>query len=148
MSSSRIIQISDEPIDKDDYIEENEFYENWFVGAIADYVSDLDVEESVSDWLNSDIYDVADNTITIKDKGTYFKPRFERFKTECERAMSMSFDDFSDYSSDIYNLKESYDDKYGIYFYYGDELWTQSRFLRNFKNGEKFYTGGMIRYHY
>ena len=36
---SRIYQISTNPIHKDDYIDESNYYDHWFTNSVADYVN-------------------------------------------------------------------------------------------------------------
>ena len=50
---SRIYQISKTPIDRDDYIEESNYYDHWFTSSIADYVSGDTNRDDDIEWLQN-----------------------------------------------------------------------------------------------
>lgn len=153
---SRIIQISKEKIDKDDYIEESDYWDN-FVGPIADYVSedtdrDGDIEWFVEILKDSIEYNKDEESFTIKDRKKYFERSYDKFmKILNEISDTMTLDKYmSPCDTVIYSLKSTYDDKFGFYIddkgeYHG--LSTLDNFMRYAEDGQKFYIGGTMDYH-
>lgn len=156
---SRIYQISKNPIDKVDYIEESHYWDHWFTGSIADYVNgDTDREDDIK-WLK-DCYDneglsfgVDDDGeyFIIEDKSQYFTKRFETFQKTLKELSEITLDDFvsSRSSMQMYTLKSVYDDKFGFYVD-GDDtgMETFDECIRSNSNGTKFYIGATIDYHF
>lgn len=156
---SRIYQISKNPIDKEDYIEESNYWDHWFIGSIADYVNgDTDREDDIK-WLK-DCYEergisfgVDDDGeyIVIEDKVKYFTPKFEFFQKALRELPASTIDDFigCECGYSLYNLKAAYDDEFGFYVD-GDDtsMETFDSFIRSSSNGMKFYIGATIDYHY
>lgn len=160
----RIFQISTKPIHKDDYIEEDRYYDHWFVGSIANYVNgDTDGAEDL-EWLRdcyeargisfgADINDDGSNSVylIVEDKSKYFAQKFESFQKTINELSTITLDDFvsSKCGMQMYNLKEAYDDKFGFYVD-GDEtsLETFDAFIRYAEVGTKYYIGATIDYHY
>ncbi len=158
---SRIFQMSKTPIDRDDYIEEDKYYDHWFTSSIADYVDgDTDRDDDIV-WLK-DCYEKKglsfgqdDNGeyFIIEDKTKYFEANFEKFQKELKELSEKTLDDFMGGESNmsLYRLKASYDDELGFYVddrneYHG--LVTFDRFMRCATVGEKYYIGATIDYHF
>lgn len=149
---SRIIQLSKEPIDKDDYITEDTFIDD-FVGVIADYVSEeTDREEDIK-WL---LYAIKEYGIVYNDKEesiifpkgfkeNYFRERFKELK---EVVQNISLEQFASNSTVAYNLASLIEDKHGFYIY--TSFWQSfDSFVRGeLEEGEKYYIGGTIDYHF
>lgn len=150
---SRIFQISTSPIEKDDYIGEEEYYEGWFVGSIADYVSDTDEPESDYEWLGSlpglEI-DVKGKTMKVVSKEEFFKRKYASFKEHLQNLEKVTLAEFCTYSADaeMYCAKAAYSDRYGFYVDDGS-LKTLDDFMRSdtVKEGDIFYLGGVVDYH-
>ena len=167
---SRIFQISSKPIDRDDYITDDRYY-NSFVGYIADYVStvsDSDIKDELK-WLKSALGNSAKfsddlRSFVIIDKQEYFKYSYDRFIELLDKLRNTTFKEFCDESvfySDGYgntsldllfeHLKCAYDDKFSFYFDDNDEysgLMTINGFMRKCSDGDMFYTGAVIDYHF
>lgn len=156
---SRIFQISKKPIDKSDYIEESNYYDHWFTNQIADYVNGCTNREGDIDWLKSCYnnqglsFGADDNGeyFIIKDKNEYFAPKFESFQKNLQELSVATLEDFVSYKSSpqMYNLEESYDDKYGFYVDSEDTfLVSFDEFVRCSEVGIKYYIGATIDYHF
>lgn len=158
---SRIYQISKTPIDRDDYIEEDKYYDHWFTGSVADYVDDDTDRDDDVEWLQSCYgnkglsfgQDDSGEYFVVDDKAKYFEANFEKFQKELKELSEKTFDDFmgGEGSMSLYRLKESYDDEFGFYIddrneYHG--LVTFDRFMRCATVGEKYYIGATIDYHF
>ena len=153
----KIIQIGDRPIDKEEYIDESEFYEHWFIGSIADYVNEVPSSKRtsvISDFLNCPglRYDPEEDTLTIVDKKSYFKSKYDRFKECIEEIRKWSIDEFSsvDLNFTFIKLKDMYEDKYGTYLYDRDagDMCCLDEWVRIFDNGSTVHIGNVIDYHW
>lgn len=151
---SRIFQISTEPISKDKWITEMDFYEdNSFLGAIADYVDDDTNREEDIQWLLSGFenmpveYDEEESSIIFLEgfKETYFKERFKQFK---KAVNNMTLEDFLD-SYEVHKIESLLKDRFG--FYVHEDNWTMplDEFVRRLLiEGQKYYFGSTIDYHF
>ena len=157
---SRIIQLSKEPLDEYEWIKESDYYGSWFVGSIADYASDIDEgdrERQMKSWLGDFgsrgfKYDEKDMTLTVVDKGKYFMAKYSAFIDAAKKVQAATLEQFSGYDLDhmFYQMREAYEDKFGIYIDGGNEtgLITMDEFMRYAKNGDVFYCGGILDYHF
>ncbi len=156
---SRIFQISKTPIDKDDYIEEDKYYDHWFTDRVADYVNGATNRDDDIEWLrncyeNKGLSFGQDNNgeyFVVEDKAKYFESDFEEFQRELKELLGKTLDDFMGGESrmSLYRLNSSYEDEFG--FYVEDEYCgcaTFSRFMRHATVGTKYYIGATIDYHY
>ena len=158
---SRIYQISKTPVDMDDYIDEEKYYDHWFTNSVADYVDgDTDRDDDI-EWLK-DCYEKKglsfgqdDNGeyFIVEDKTKFFEANFEKFQKELKELSEKTLDDFMSGESNmsLYRLKSSYDDELGFYVddrneYHG--VVTFDRFMRCSTVGEKYYIGATIDYHF
>ena len=175
---SRIFQISSKPIDMRNRISSSR-YDNGFVGEIADYTCDMDNSKWPEEWkwlqdsypnaIKIDCEDGENTTLTIVDKKTYFKSRYETFVTNLKALQGLSLEQFCEnedcidmvnqsgvsYKSMpwiiIENLKGAFDDNYGFYVddddeYYG--LTTLDNLIRSSNDGDMWYLGSVIDYHF
>lgn len=150
---SRIYQISTEPIHKDDYIGECDFYDHWFLNSIADYVNDdTDRDEDIK-WLKECAKGyVVDSDehgpyIMITNKEDYFKGAFEKFKGALDKIKDCTIEDFSKGIHEMWTLKDAYEDKFGFYVYTDDPI-TFNDFVRRAELNQKLYIGATIDYHF
>ena len=155
---SRIFQISTKPIHKDDYIEEDRYYDHWFLNSVADYVNDDTDRAEDIEWFK-DCYEkdglsfgVDENGeyFIVEDKVKFFEPNFKRFQNALQGLLTTTLDDFisGKCGYQLYDLKSAYDDKFGFYID-GDEfsLDTLNAFIRYAEVGTKYYIGATIDYH-
>ena len=155
---SRIYQISKNPIDKCDYIEESHYYDHWFIGSVADYVSEYTDRNDDIQWLK-DCYEKRgisfgiDNNgeyFVIEDKTQYFAPKFEVFQKTLSELLTLTFDDFVSGKSGypLYSLKNAFNEKFGFYVD-GEDINMESfdSFVRYADIDVKYYIGATIDYH-
>lgn len=155
---SRIFQISKTPLYKNDYISENYYYDHWFLHEIADYVDgDTDRAADIS-WLSKRDgievgHDDNGDFFIITSKKKYFAHSFERWKEACAKIYEMTIDHFIIYAMEheMWTIKDAYDDKFGFYIedcgeHYGTT--TMDDLVRCCKDGDKFYIGATIDYHF
>lgn len=158
---SRLYQISKTPIDRDDYIEEDKYYDHWFTSSVADYVDgDTDRDDDI-EWLQncygnkglSFSKDDSGEYFIVEDKTKYFEAKFKEFQKELKELSEKTLDEFMSGESDMsmYRLKTSYDDDCNFYIddnyeYHG--VATFDRFMRSATEGTKYYIGATIDYHF
>lgn len=152
---SRIFQIEREAMTEDEYIDSDSIPE-WFTNSVADYTSDACSRENDIDWLMvaalGNIATIDGDKLTFSsDVRRYFKEKHEAFIKAAEKLSTTTFDDFvSSYSVDsvLFNLREAYSDRYGFYVYSDDGfLDTLDNFMRQVKDGETYFIGGVVDYH-
>ena len=158
---SRIYQISKTPIDREDYIDEDKYYDHWFTSSVADYVNGDTNRNDDIEWLQNCYgnkglsFGQDDNGeyFVVEDKVKYFEANFKKFQDELEELSKKTLDDFMGGERDmsLYRLKSSYDDEFGFYIddnfeYYG--VATFDRFMRYATVGTKYYIGATIDYHF
>ena len=155
---SRIFQISRKPINKDEYISEYDYYDSGFIGEIADYVSDDTDRDADIEWLKSRLEGVADfngDSFTIKDQRKYFEKSFSDFLEAIKEVSLLTFQDFctnaNDFDYKMYKLKTAYRNEFRFYIddngeYAGRE--PLDDFMRRAKNGDVFYIGATLDYHF
>ena len=155
---SIIYQIGTKPIHKDDYIEESNYYDHWFLYSVADYVNDdVDRTEGI-EWLK-DCYekdglsfgtDENGEYFIVEDKVKFFEPNFKRFQNALQGLSTVTLDDFitGKCSYQLDDLKSAYDEKFGFYVD-GEEFYLQTlnEFVRYAEIGTKYYIGATIDYH-
>ena len=148
MSHCLIVQLSKEPIDKEDFITPYTFEDDDDINYVSDYVGEReDYEESVQWFLEqlgaSVTYDKSDNSITFVNKEEYFKEDFEKFS---KLVQNFTLKDFCDYDwvSKVQRYIRPWFDTH-IYMDYSQPM---GEFIREYgKAGEKFYIGGICDYH-
>ncbi len=148
---SRIFQFSDQPIHPNDYIREENFYDN-FVEEIADYISSDTNRDADIEWLISSlkrygiIYNEEEESIIFPEdfKIKYFKSRYDKFK---ELTQKIDLIDFSKDEFVLRELQQLIEDKYGFYIYTYYYYETLDNFIRNLNDVKKYYIGGTIDYH-
>ena len=164
---SRIFQLERFPGDiEDNCIYEEDFYDmdapyEWFIGTVADYVSENVDKQADIDWLISTLSRQAE-FITINDdddedhisitflsgfKHAYFERRYHEFRN---RASNMSLETFTN-DTEIFTVERLIKDKFGFYIYssyYG--LLPLDSFVRQLDNNQEhtFYFGTTLDYHY
>lgn len=159
VKNNRIIQLSRNPIDKDDFVSERDFIGGddyaGFVGTIADSVSnDTDKEEDIELFVSAFekyglIYDKDNNTITFKQgfSDKYFESKFNTFK---ELSAKITREEFKDSTGTMrYHIEKAIDDALGFYIYLD---WDQNMdsFVRTcLEKSDRdyvFYLGNTIAY--
>ena len=152
---SRIFQVSLNPINKEDYIEESNYYDHWFTNEIADYVDGDTDRDADIEWLKN----APDGSMTfendengeyfiVNSRAAYFQKAFETFKTALDKIKDVTIDDFAEGINGMWALKNAYEDKFGFYVDADGELMTMDSFVRRCAVGEKYYIGGTMDYHW
>ncbi len=148
MSHCLIVQLSKEPIDKEDFITPDTFDEDPDIEYVSDYVCERDNYEDDVKWFleqlgDSVTYDKSDNSITFVNKEEYFKEDFEEFSKLVQNCTLKDFCDH-DWMFQVQSYVRPWFDTY-IYTYYSQPM---GEFVRDYGNaGEKFYIGGICDYH-
>lgn len=157
---SRIYQISEKPIHKCDYIDESYYYDHWFTSSIADYVSNKTDRADDIEWLKESceqfgiIFDADEGGeyFIIEDKLKYFSRNIKEFKAMIEVLSAATLEHFAsmELGMAMHRLKSAYDDEFGFYVQTDnfDDLLSLDEFVRHSKNGDKFYIGATIDYHF
>lgn len=156
---SKIFQVSSSPITPENYFSEERYYDG-FVGSIADYTANIPknarkqcikyLSERLS---NAVVYDSASDKFTVIDLDSYFKWRYEGFTHYRELLQDINYESFVhnawDADSIVRYISDTISDKYGYYVDSDcDGLNTIDCFLRTLKNGDCFYIGAVIDYHF
>jgi hypothetical protein len=153
---SNIFQLERTPLREEEFVTEEEFYDG-FVGIVADYVdSDIDREEEILYFINQlkpygIIYNPEEQSIVFKEgfKEKYFLEKFNKLKqltselTLEEFAGIETFDELK-----LWKIKQLIEDKFGTYIYTENCWMPLDAFLREMEEGEKYYFGSVIDYHY
>jgi len=150
-----IIQLEEKPLRfEEDFVCEEDFYDD-FVGVIADYVSD-DVDRDVEiQYFIKDLekygvkYNAKEQSIIFLEgfKEKYFEERFIKLK---EAVQKLTFENFIKDTLEVWKIKNLIDKKYEIYIYSSESSWmTLDEFVRyNLKEGQKYYIGTVLDYHF
>ena len=161
---SRIFQVSGSPIAEEDYIKESDYYDDTFVGEVADYVSEETDREDDLDWLKGCCdegitIDIENGTLVINDKRKYFEKKFDKFKELLNKlneettleAFARLDKSYWGLSSALYDLDcIANGDKFGFYINDMDDGGYTTRFdefVRFAEEGKTYYFGGTLDYH-
>ena len=152
---SRIFQASLKPIDKIEYIEESNYWDHWFVGSVADYVTESDDRDEDIQWLK-DCHshhglefgkDDNGEFFIVKDKCAYFERSFDVFKETLDKIKDCTLEDFAQGFHEMWQLKNAYEDKFDFYIDADGELLSLDSFIRLCATEEKYYIGGTLDFH-
>lgn len=153
---SRIFEISKKVIDKADFNDSFSYCESYFVGGIADYVSDSADRDDDLEWLENVLldrigefvdFDKEEGSFIFKEgfKEEYFRPNFEKFKKMAEE---ITLEDFASSSLETYKLKVLMSDDFSFYFDEEGDLSNLDSFIRTGAIADvKYYIGGTVDYH-
>lgn len=160
MAHSNIFQISSKPIGRGHWTVADDYVDTGFVGEIADYVDDLTEEERLGclEWCEK--YDIAPGievdakaeTIKIVSKEEYFREKWKKTAAAAMKLAEMPLKEFA-----TSEAQEALDD----IGYYGNsrhdlyadapDIWgfcPFDEFVRNVNDGDVFYIGGIVDYHW
>ena len=149
---SRIYQLTKEPIYNDEWLTEADLYDTSFIGEIADYVSTQPEEEREEDieWFlqgKEKVFAREGDKLTLLPgaKHAYFAKRYNKFK---EKIANFTLDDFCN----NYKVWESLNilrDTFSFYVYTDEGGWKPlDTFIRESVEGDVFYIGGIVDYHF
>jgi hypothetical protein len=143
-----------EPIPKADYIGESDYYDHWFTNEIADYVDEYTDRSNDIEWLKNHakgfVFGVDDNGeyFVVKDKGEYFERNFNKFMEVINNIKDITIEDFTKGISNMWTLKNAYEDEFGFYVNADGETMTLDSFVRGCAMDAKYYIGATIDYHW
>ena len=147
-----IYQISDVPVDKENYIDET-YLPEWFWNKMdyADVIDDKDAEERcICTGERPGLYfDKEKKLLTVTDKNAYFKTKYDDFKSHVAKLTDCTLDEFVKGSCDVsvYHIQMVYNDEYDIYVCDSDGvLETLDQWVR-YSDGTA-YIGAVLDYHY
>lgn len=161
---SKIIQLENMPLEEDDRITEEDFYDTWFTASVADYVDDdYDRDDTLKTFKNIlgtcqehvEFFEDEYGEGVIFHAGfvqAYLAKQFKQFRIELKiLEETATLDSFCnrDIAQSMRRLNDAYNNKYGYYIQNCDtELKTFDSFLRYMKPDVKYYFGGTVDYHY
>jgi len=165
MSHNRIFQIRSNPINKEDYIEESDFYGHWFIGSVADYVSsDCNREDDVRNLRDLLVnlraarfgidksYAHISFVLMPNGKEAYFTKAYEDFVAARQKTMAMGLAEFasgSAFAKSVRIMNSSYNSEFEYYVSADEgEIITLDDFIRKAEIGKWYYIGGTLDYHY
>lgn len=158
---SRIFQLNKQPITEDEYIHESKYYDEWFTREIADYVDgDTDRAEDI-EWIKSCVNGIefgADEHgefLIIKNREQYFEKAFQQFcKYLDEVNQQKTLSGFANGITGMWHLNSAHENRFGFYVElttdserYTDTV-TLDEFIRTSQDGDKYYIGATIDYHW
>ena len=160
---SRIIELSDKPLKREEYAKEYDIPE-WFCGYIADYVdlivSDSERDESIN-WIASFLgasFKEGRMVITKEAASFFLSYRLEEFVKNVKELQNINtLEEFLEFSTGykMHLLNGAYDDKYGFWVLYMGDFLTIDQFMRYVYSKVKedkadeliFYTGSIWDFH-
>lgn len=164
-----IFEISEAPIAPGGGYGSEDFlidFGNIFIYDIADSVGDLDEEdeksrisilfeklssETDSSFQSQSENDCASFILHSDFSEKYFKTRYEKFSECLENVRAdLSLESFTKgvFWQRLWELSNTYEDKYDDYVIFDGELYTLDSFLRNVaKPGKEYYIGSVLNYH-
>jgi len=149
---SRLYQLTKEPVHKDEWLTEEDLYDTSFIGEIADYVStqpEAEREEDIEWFLQGEegafVREGDKITLLPGAKHVYFAKRYNEFK---KKAADFTLDNFcSDYK--VGELRNTLRDTLSFYVYTDEGGWKPlDTFIRESAEGDVFYIGGILDYHF
>ena len=164
-----IFEISETPITLGGSYGSEDFlidFGNIFIYDITDFVGDLDEEdeksrisilfEKLSSETSSSFQSQSENDcvsfiLHSNFSEKYFKTRYEKFSECLENVHAdLSLESFTKgvFWQRLWELSNTYEDKYDDYVVFDGELYTLDSFLRNVAKPEKeYYIGSVLNYH-
>lgn len=158
----KIIQLTKKEKKHSEWIKASDYYYG-FVGRIADYARDIDEDERMEciDCMtlpNLRLPGIDVNTVTetlsIDRKREYFATKFSKWKRTLEELSLWKLEDFMrPYGSAMYEINMYYDDDFDVYVDDSGEwggLMTFDEWMRSesVNDGDLFYIGGIVDYHF
>lgn len=149
MGHCLIVQLSREPIDKEDFIEPYTFDDDDDIRYVADYVCERDNYKESVEWFIEQLgdaveYNEEDNSFTVIDRESFFKEDFKEFRAITEDFTLHDFCD-SSWMNKIQHLARPW---FGTYIYLDNYSQHINEFMRYYCDpGDKYYIGGICDYH-
>lgn len=163
MMHSRIFQVSKAPIEPSQYIQSFDIPDS-FTSGIADYVADVDDRQEELEWFGESFeglvrrgHDKDAFQILPAGREAYFRQGHQRFKEICALMQTVTLEAFIGLEKGpegktidllMYELNETYADKYGFYIYEEDALMPLGEWLRGVDLEAVYYFGNVLDYHF
>ena len=95
------------------------------------------------------LFNRKDRTLTVVSKEEYFREQYGSFIEQVKRFTDISLKDFADGTYvDMWNMDQSYEEKFGTYMFFNEDLITLDELIRQSDNGDRYHTGSLLDYHY
>ena len=151
----RIYEIREDKLPQEEWVNEGDFWDDNFIGSVADYVVTRTGNERHTDierlrTLTKDVFEITqdgnDYALRLAENGKheYFGERLEKLKSTFAH---MTLDDFCD-SYKVYHISTLINDTFANYVYGSDGWETLDDFIRQMRENEVYYIGGTLDYHY
>ena len=163
MAYKTIYQITTEPLEENEFVTENDFIDDWFIGSIAASVtgSNIDRRKEIRifrEWLAGKeiVFFNSDDSFVITPGGKekYFKGVFKKFKEAVQKAADITLEEFAggvDCPQIVGQIKTNFCEKLEDYVY-SDEFEPNpipfDEFMRNAEPGKQYYINGIVKYHW
>lgn len=160
---SRIFQVSKEPISPEKLMNGFSIPE-YFQNGIADYVAEVSDRNGELDYFiesESSVLKAGEvhHTFQLAPHGreNYFRYKYEQFREICALMLTASLGAFigtepgprnQHFSFLMYQLNDSYCDRYGYYIFEDDELKPFCEWLREADPKAVYYLGNVLDYHF
>ena len=151
-----MVELSEHPLDKDEYLEDYIILEGSFVPEVAEYVETVEEDdrraENIADFLagfppDMCIYDKEKGTIIFKEgiKEKYFEQRYTSLKSMVSK---LSFDDFiSEDGFELYRIRKAIINRMDDYVYETEDSWKPlDTFVRELSVNTEYYIGGVLSF--
>jgi hypothetical protein len=154
---SRIYQIATDPVKKEDYISEHDFFDHWFTDSIADYVSGEVNRAADIKWFRDRLagiaaFDTLDSFVIVPGgREAYFTRAYESFVAAREKTVKLGLAEFAsngEFDGLMHQMRNAFCGKYEFYVS-SDEFDTipLDDFIRKAEIGRRYYIGGTLDYH-
>lgn len=136
----------------------------YFTSSIADYVTEVGDQDGELDYFIKSEQGILEegaerHTFRLAKQGreNYFRDKFKQFQEICARMMNASLEDFigreprswdQQFSHLMYQLNDSYCDRYGYYIFENDELVPYCEWMRAADSEAVYYLGTVLDYHF
>lgn len=111
-----------------------------------------DINHAYNNSTKYDTFRLDGDCIVIKNRESYFKEKYEKFSNAVSDLADVSYGTFSNADNHVYSkifeLTSSYNDKYDMYIRDDGGTQTLDHWMRKVKNGDRFYIGGVLDYHF
>ena len=147
-----IIQISEHPVDEDDYVSWGDLPE-WFLNKM-DYVDEIEPKHGLQRCISLGSFpglsfDPETRKFKVISKSEYFSSAYGKFKEYLDKLKDMSFEEFigNDVNVNMILLNSAYNDEYDCYVVDDDcYMYTLDEWIRDDNKGG--YIGNVLDYHY
>ena len=151
---SKILQLTRQKIPMNKWIEYDKYFDG-FVGEIADYTNACigkdrrKVIENLK--IPGCLIDTDNETVIVKSRAEYFEEKWKTFVEMAEDFSKWTLEDFMKNSFGPLNMYCEYNEKFSLYCDDTEDhgcLLTFDEWMRSVQDGQTFYIGGIVDYHF